>query len=105
MPTDFIISVGIFAFVGFVSGLTLPVRGATGVRLTEEPFLSIFQSTLPVRGATESAATHHAEDQISIPAPRAGSDTGGNLIINLPDGFQSTLPVRGATPLIHTCAK
>ena len=57
----------------------------------------IFQSTLPVRGATADALNWAKISEISIHAPREGSDSPA-----LPSGpefgeFQSTLPVRGAT--------
>ena len=52
---------------------TLPVRGATATLKTHNsPFL--FQSTLPVRGATNAEAMAIREEEISIHAPRAGSD-------------------------------
>jgi len=99
---------------------TLPVRGATanGGRIA---IGDKFQSTLPVRGATEACSILPPGKQISIHAPRAGSDEGTSWCrstgINfnprspcgerpmLPHGawgtwlFQSTLPVRGATAL------
>ena len=82
--------------------------------------LSEFQSTLPVRGATISLPVVDCDREISIHAPRAGSDffvlrrvaicilisihapragsdpwLGGELMTDFQ--FQSTLPVRGAT--------
>ena len=52
---------------------TLPVRGATRTageyQITKE-----FQSTLPVRGATKKVGAAYGEADISIHAPRAGSD-------------------------------
>ena len=79
-----------------------------------------FQSTLPVRGATPVPASAGRYIQVSIHAPRAGSDctftafrvTGFAVSIHAPRAgsdrsrrakscgaapFQSTLPVRGAT--------
>ena len=56
-----------------------------------------FQSTLPVRGATVRVYEDGHEDTISIHAPRAGSDIGGNTREHKDELFQSTLPVRGAT--------
>ncbi len=122
---------------------TLPVRGATVWKL-QSSITMIFQSTLPVRGATVffrvstcsngyfnprspcgerhvGAGAGLPEEDISIHAPRAGSD-GVSLaprqlerdfnprspcgerreFFNIPDTesiFQSTLPVRGATRL------
>ena len=56
-----------------------------------------FQSTLPARGATSYEVKVTLIKDISIHAPREGSDadatiSGGKLI-----EFQSTLPARGAT--------
>ena len=79
-----------------------------------------FQSTLPVRGATTVRREPPCRVQISIHAPRAGSDRGFHFclehsehfnprspcgerlacrvpFISPPSVFQSTLPVRGAT--------
>ena len=56
-----------------------------------------FQSTLPARGATGMYAADFYLVEISIHAPRTGSDGG---FITDDDGtttFQSTLPARGAT--------
>ena len=77
---------------------TLPVRGATPQLLLHRPVIQ-FQSTLPVRGATRLPGHHQGQREISIHAPREGSDSfsGGKdsgLLL-----FQSTLPVRGATYL------
>ena len=58
---------------------------------------TLFQSTLPARGATRQIVDVCRIPQISIHAPRTGSDGRGRqhqLIICL---FQSTLPARGAT--------
>ena len=75
---------------------TLPVRGAT-LRRVLQVYLQIFQSTLPVRGATRIPLQWRVSMDISIHAPRAGSDK--NAVPVAPDrSFQSTLPVRGATP-------
>ena len=52
---------------------TLPVRGATARRPGATVTL-IFQSTLPVRGATHKWRNHCRAGNISIHAPRAGSD-------------------------------
>ena len=57
-----------------------------------------FQSTLPVRGATPQPCGRTGEgEQISIHAPREGSDLVRAFPLQLDFGFQSTLPVRGAT--------
>ena len=51
----------------------VPMRGtSSNTLMAGEPVL--FQSTLPVRGATTAAAKQEGNDQISIRAPRAGSD-------------------------------
>ena len=55
---------------------TLPVRGAT--QSTQNPRSEQqFQSTLPVRGATRPQILNAAWMDISIHAPRAGSDGNG----------------------------
>ena len=75
---------------------TLPVRGATPCFV--KSFRRIkFQSTLPVRGVTTYGYAGRLRVEISIHAPREGSDGGigdGAASIAV---FQSTLPVRGAT--------
>ena len=63
---------------GFQS--TLPVRGATSGNFAPKVDLWVFQSTLPVRGATVQAAPTYLVVDISIHAPREGSDPLG------PDG-------------------
>ena len=106
---------------------TLPARGAT-VRAAEfggraEPF----QSTLPARGATRGRGAARVAGDISIHAPRTGSDRAerspvifsSNFNPRSPHGerreqafpriasvvFQSTLPARGATRICnqHGC--
>ena len=122
---------------------TLPVRGATGPPASclwssryfnprspygERPmalnclmYPSLFQSTLPVRGATPALIPGVLVLQISIHAPRTGSDASllrfcrsswhfnprspygerraqSGMMVNAPE-FQSTLPVRGATQI------
>ena len=57
----------------------------------------IFQSTLPVRGATHAPEQANAYADISIHAPREGSDVGHLAPPPPAFRFQSTLPVRGAT--------
>ena len=76
---------------------TLPVRGAT--KTGRAAYMGVkFQSTLPVRGATHNAWHNPPCPDISIHAPRAGSDLIGFDSSDLAEIFQSTLPVRGATP-------
>ena len=127
---------------------TLPARGATttscttyrrtlhfnprsphGERLmTSHPssVASGFQSTLPARGATISGTPYKQTSDISIHAPRTGSDpfsvptcwNGTHFNPRSPHGerpltvffptcgklFQSTLPARGATNIILLCS-
>ena len=83
----------------------------------------VFQSTLPARGATYRVADERYSEEISIHAPRTGSDCAGrngrteqqDFNPRSPHGerpgphstnknaisFQSTLPARGATPPKH----
>ena len=60
--------------------------------------LAIFQSTLPARGATWRCWEKEPTREISIHAPRTGSDGGGAGKKSRHAKFQSTLPARGATP-------
>ena len=53
---------------------TLPARGATLRRLAVASCLAKFQSTLPARGATQQRPLAASAGQISIHAPRTGSD-------------------------------
>ena len=75
---------------------TLPVRGATFTVWLSDLLDDLFQSTLPVRGATFLAFHSLTVKNISIHAPRAGSDA-ERLKLRALAIFQSTLPVRGAT--------
>ena len=68
---------------------------------------SPFQSTLPARGATKGRKRPRKKEEISIHAPRTGSDIRLTKTICRPNiGFQSTLPARGATPThdFQSCA-
>ena len=77
---------------------TLPARGATNTYGAISYYV-IFQSTLPARGATMPLSIISRQDlQISIHAPRTGSDNQTFLLVNVTCRFQSTLPARGATP-------
>ena len=99
---------------------TLPARGATGFDKAVIYDYEPFQSTLPARGATLQTAADfqdsrnfnprspHGErrgqrresvpaHQISIHAPRTGSDNTPEERKRVQDAFQSTLPARGAT--------
>ena len=76
---------------------TLPARGATRT-LVPSNTISPFQSTLPARGATQSKMrTAPGADEISIHAPRTGSDIRSLSSPYSSSSFQSTLPARGAT--------
>ena len=62
-----------------------------------KPCPRAFQSTLPARGATPLESLASNDNDISIHAPRTGSDhTIDEKIISALE-FQSTLPARGAT--------
>ena len=56
-----------------------------------------FLSTLPARGATYTGCTCLRRRQISIHAPREGSDACRSLLFIRDMIFLSTLPARGAT--------
>ncbi len=56
-----------------------------------------FQSTLPARGATCGHGKYCRTEQISIHAPRTGSDKSTRPRCTAHRAFQSTLPARGAT--------
>ena len=66
--------------------------------------LFLFQSTLPGWGATDNAADGVPQVDISIHAPRMGSDTRRAAEKTLEYAFQSTLPGWGATPASRTTA-
>ena len=77
---------------------TLPAGGATlrSTRIRFQAFL--FQSTLPAGGATYcTSAKLHKKPDISIHAPRGGSDSGHHDVNPSKRQFQSTLPAGGAT--------
>ena len=56
-----------------------------------------FQSALPARGATLERRPQAALFDVSIRAPRAGSDARVNTVTQIMEQFQSALPARGAT--------
>ena len=60
---------------------TLPVRGATDFYILFFQAMVLFQSTLPVRGATDPVLLHAAYTDISIHAPREGSDYSFKLAV------------------------
>ena len=75
---------------------TLPVKGATYTVVLQTGMSAWFQSTLPVKGATPKSLDTVPFYEVSIHAPREGSDE--NLNHQPPMvKFQSTLPVKGAT--------
>ena len=74
----------------------LPARGATYEQCAPTR-ASRFQSTLPARGATRLIAEILQVGEISIHAPRTGSDVPVGLYSADEIQFQSTLPARGAT--------
>ena len=74
---------------------TLPVWGATIIQCIGDTEYR-FQSTLPVWGATSELASALERIEISIHAPRVGSDL-SFMFYSLHFTFQSTLPVWGAT--------
>ena len=65
---------------GFLS--TLPARGATGARYQMLPIVE-FLSTLPARGATAIIQELNKRDNISIHAPREGSDDVSSIDISI----------------------
>ena len=77
---------------------TLPARGATPLLIISRRDLP-FQSTLPARGATRCPNIHLFRVEISIHAPRTGSDVRHFLNCTRTHRFQSTLPARGATTI------
>ena len=62
----------LFVQVTFQS--TLPARGATILETVASSHHGRFQSTLPARGATQQFLGKYITDEISIHAPRTGSD-------------------------------
>ena len=65
--------------------------------------IKVFQSTLPAGGATSTARIQYVPTDISIHAPRGGSDKKGQGHIKPPAEFQSTLPAGGATICLSLC--
>ena len=61
-----------------------------------------FQSTLPARGATNLDFLRPGWYDISIHAPRTGSDPTLAVFLETIGTFQSTLPARGATRAVRT---
>ena len=75
---------------------TLPARGATAHCWRSWSKLA-FLSTLPARGATHVDNGQFAKQDISIHAPREGSDRTPGWRLRSASLFLSTLPARGAT--------
>ena len=71
---------------------TLPVRGATAAATFRPSTALPFQSTLPVRGATEIDDGDPIFRNISIHAPRAGSDTARRTRWASPSDFNPRSP-------------
>ena len=76
---------------------TLPGWGATAQGLETGFQGKVFQSTLPGWGATGDGAAMAYRADISIHAPRMGSDSPRSLLSSPSSLFQSTLPGWGAT--------
>ena len=77
---------------------TLPGWGATPSSQTTAVVFHVFQSTLPGWGATHLSEDYYPIYDISIHAPRMGSDFGTPSQRTVDCRFQSTLPGWGATP-------
>ena len=82
---------------------TLPVWGATNPASVCTARNIGFQSTLPVWGATVYRGGLRHKPDISIHAPRVGSDFIYYFCEHCKKGFQSTLPVWGATLVLLCC--
>ena len=78
---------------------TLPGWGATSARSSFGSSQSVFQSTLPGWGATEFFDQSPVVVDISIHAPRMGSDSFTRFLLTDMMRFQSTLPGWGATKI------
>ena len=75
----------------------LPVRGATVVDDDFPTADEDFNPCSPCGERQERQYSVSPADEISIHAPRAGSDPHGQVEQPMGMGFQSMLPVRGAT--------
>ena len=76
---------------------TLPARGATSARVTGLPLVADFNPRSPHGERLELAKAQIATEEISIHAPRTGSDEVTAWQMQEFTSFQSTLPARGAT--------
>ena len=81
---------------------TLPARGATSARVTGLPLVADFNPRSPHGERLELAKAQIATEEISIHAPRTGSDEVTAWQMQEFTSFQSTLPARGATGLRTT---
>ena len=77
---------------------TLPVWGATGMRCRPSPSCPYFNPRSPCGERHHFRLGHQPRRQISIHAPRVGSDANEGERTRIDELFQSTLPVWGATP-------
>jgi len=80
------------------SGRCFNPRAPRGARLSSSsspPSVMMFQSTRPARGATGCAVGKHLLFPVSIHAPRAGRDFGGDNSVSAPICFNPRAP-RGA---------
>ena len=75
----------------------LPAWGATWMAASASPASSPFLSALPARGATLPRPYPHPLGDISIRAPREGSDNAHLFFICASFEFLSALPAWGAT--------
>ena len=81
---------------------TLPARGATFQQLMEHNWQIYFNPRSPHGERLELAKAQIATEEISIHAPRTGSDEVTAWQMQEFTSFQSTLPARGATGLRTT---
>ena len=76
---------------------TLPARGATGLLEAASPFSGDFYPRSPRGERQQTLFITFTYDDISIHAPREGSDRGNRRGRRNHHQFLSTLPARGAT--------
>jgi len=83
---------GVLVILGVVFQSTLPVGGATCKFFSVGLPVGEFQSTLPVGGATPAPGDVLFRQQISIHAPRGGSDSDTTVCLQKPDDFNPRSP-------------
>jgi len=83
---------------------TLPVWGATVICYNSQKHRCHFNPRSPCGERHPGNVDMIAQKQISIHAPRVGSDPPARGLIYSKEEFQSTLPVWGATPYGHVPA-